>query len=670
MTAPSAETAYLFRHALLRAAAYELQPLGERAALHRLALELIPQVIDAKRLQAIAFDLSEHARMALLGSPEEPLHSQLLAREHQQLDIARAWFEWNSLMPDHLRVLDRLILHPLSGSVQKRKFMLDAARVVSRAGQLAQAEQRARFALHECREHADEQGETRALLLLEELLQNTGRTREMAIDLEALVANSAFDPDLHLHAMHRLKMQLERQGLEQQASEIMARSIKFARAQGLLPWVAYLMAAQANERHLAGDPQVAIDELWQAVEVARDSGDPFAEAQVLNTLGITCTEMGRISDAKPAYDEARRLAHAAGGKELEAAATSNLGNLHLYFTGELELAAECYRQAREFCLEAGHVSDLGRVSLRLSDLCLNLHEFDKALFYNTEALRCARTTHNSDFEAKLLLQRSRLEGAVATPDQLEAITSAMSFVPTLRTASHESEGWMRLADFLCRQGLLNACLEATEVLERRDAVDAPLTMHRWQAMGTAARALILSGNADLALEISQKLVDTGTSIPRSHFVTVALDVQLAALVLKHLGPAGLGAASRSAIADMEALARRMHSELEGSGFQRMPKVRAVLAAASDVTRMARLGPPAPLLMGVPLSMLTPQQQWTILEALKTGQPELWNDFEQGNPALLAAALARRAKPWLPRDTPLAQVPGVAPLLDRATGNVK
>ncbi|MBK8206544.1 MAG: tetratricopeptide repeat protein [Planctomycetes bacterium] len=662
MAAPSAETAYLFRHALLRAAAYELQPPAERASLHRLALSLIPQIMDPQRLPAVAFDLAEHARLGLQGSPDDPLRSQLLAHEHEQLAIASAWFERNSMIPDHIRVLDRLVLHPLSVPAQKRKFMLDAARAIGRVGELASAEQRARAALDECREHADRQGETRALLLLEELLQNTGRSHEMVIDLEALVASSTFDADLHLHALHRLKLQLERKGLQQQAAEILGRSIEFAREQGLLPWVAYLMAAQANERHLAGDPQGAIDELRQAVEVARNSGDTFAEAQVLNTLGITCVEMGRIQGAKPAYNEARRLAHAAGGRELEAAVTSNLGNLHLYFTGELEVAAECYRQAREFCLEAGHVNDLGRVSQRLSDLYINLHEFDKALFHNAEALRCARATRNSDFEAKLLLQRSRLEGAVAAPEQLEAITTAMSVAPTLRTASHESEGWFRLAEYLCRQGLLEACLEATEVLERRNATGAPYTTLRWQTMGTAAHAFVLAGKADLALDVSQRLVDSGSNSPRSHFVTVALDAQLAALALKHLGPAGLGTANRSAIADMDALARRMHSELEDSGFQRMPRVRAVLAAANDIARMARLGPPAPLLMGVPPSMLTPQQVWTILDALKTEQPELWNDLEKSNPELLAAALARRAKPWLPRDTPLAQVPGVARLL--------
>jgi predicted ATPase len=37
----AAETAYLFRHALVREAAYELQPPGDRGRLHALVLQII-----------------------------------------------------------------------------------------------------------------------------------------------------------------------------------------------------------------------------------------------------------------------------------------------------------------------------------------------------------------------------------------------------------------------------------------------------------------------------------------------------------------------------------------------------------------------------------------------------------------------------------------------------
>lgn len=43
-----AELVYLFRHALLRSAAYELQLPGDRARLHVLALELLEQLFGGR----------------------------------------------------------------------------------------------------------------------------------------------------------------------------------------------------------------------------------------------------------------------------------------------------------------------------------------------------------------------------------------------------------------------------------------------------------------------------------------------------------------------------------------------------------------------------------------------------------------------------------------------
>lgn len=60
----SAERAYLFRHALLRDAAYELQPPSERAALHRLALAAFEACLPAAALPAHALELAGHARLS------------------------------------------------------------------------------------------------------------------------------------------------------------------------------------------------------------------------------------------------------------------------------------------------------------------------------------------------------------------------------------------------------------------------------------------------------------------------------------------------------------------------------------------------------------------------------------------------------------------------------
>lgn len=57
-----AEAAYLFRHALVRDAAYELQPPGERAGLHALAADVMGHVFAAD-LDPVAHEIAAHLRL-------------------------------------------------------------------------------------------------------------------------------------------------------------------------------------------------------------------------------------------------------------------------------------------------------------------------------------------------------------------------------------------------------------------------------------------------------------------------------------------------------------------------------------------------------------------------------------------------------------------------------
>jgi len=71
----SAESAYVFRHALLREAAYELQMPAERAQLHQLAAALIEDLYaaDPALLAGIAAEIADHLRAASGQQPDPAL---------------------------------------------------------------------------------------------------------------------------------------------------------------------------------------------------------------------------------------------------------------------------------------------------------------------------------------------------------------------------------------------------------------------------------------------------------------------------------------------------------------------------------------------------------------------------------------------------------------------
>lgn len=58
-----AETAYLFRHALLREATYQLQMPGDRSQLHAIAFEVIEALFGGRAPEPPAMDAPASARM-------------------------------------------------------------------------------------------------------------------------------------------------------------------------------------------------------------------------------------------------------------------------------------------------------------------------------------------------------------------------------------------------------------------------------------------------------------------------------------------------------------------------------------------------------------------------------------------------------------------------------
>ena len=135
----SAESAYLFRHAVVRDVAYLLQPPSERAVLHALALDVIT---DLPRLNEALFalELAQHARLATGREQQEKRYLKLGG------DRARFTYDY----PNALAAYQRL--HELLGNEPaERAVAADAlADLYERLGQW----QEALTYFREVREHA------------------------------------------------------------------------------------------------------------------------------------------------------------------------------------------------------------------------------------------------------------------------------------------------------------------------------------------------------------------------------------------------------------------------------------------------------------------------------------------------------------------------------------
>ena len=185
----NAEAAYLFRHALLRDAAYQLQLPGERARLHALAFSLIEQLaggpppppdpkggfgIRAHSTDSFAEELSEHARLAQ-DAANPNVAAMSAAYKHY---LRRAAGHAKNHFGNH--AAERLwgqYIELVSGA-EKVESLRHAAHAALPSGKQRVAEAQYELALAVARQIGDRRLEAKVLGDVAGLLNSTGRAAE------------------------------------------------------------------------------------------------------------------------------------------------------------------------------------------------------------------------------------------------------------------------------------------------------------------------------------------------------------------------------------------------------------------------------------------------------------------------------------------------------------
>ena len=115
----NAEAAYLFRHAVMRDAAYQLHMPGARAKLHGLVLAILEDLFagDPGMLDANAAEMADHARDALLGAhdghdaaAQRAISAKELEYCRRAAGVARRTFQ----IDESVRLCVRVAAHPLA----------------------------------------------------------------------------------------------------------------------------------------------------------------------------------------------------------------------------------------------------------------------------------------------------------------------------------------------------------------------------------------------------------------------------------------------------------------------------------------------------------------------------------------------------------------------------
>ena len=373
-----AETAYLFRHALMRDAAYQLQLPGDRARLHLLALEILEAVCagDQEAEDALALDLADHAAQAAATADAD------------QPEVRRRELGWLLRALDHadrtFRNEERLALglrvetHPAAETTHKVKAMIHVSKARHRLGKMSAALEASRRAAAYAEISPVLDDLPAALIALQSDLDNCGKKEAAHEALQkALVLAKDRSKRVYVDALIMLLQELRN---ARQFDEVRRRLDEIESLLGHQPTAG--AKARVHYTHAMLGLETAGHDITQALEFAqsaiqeiRQLGQLDIETALLFNIGVHFADRGMTAEAKSWYRRALRLSDEIGNRSIRVSLLSNLGNVSFYMEARYLEALDFYRTCLAEALESGQIllalsscGDMGSVLTSLGRL--------------------------------------------------------------------------------------------------------------------------------------------------------------------------------------------------------------------------------------------------------------------------------------------------------------
>ncbi len=365
------ELRYIFRHSLLREAAYSMQLRTRLKQLHQLIAEAIERLYS-DRLEERYFDLAFHFEQAgVFDKTCEYLRKAAdYARRNYQNQLALEYYE---------KLLKKLGTQ--DDSERQIRTHLQKGKVLELIGQWDECEQAYSKALRLAKK-------TRDALLLGQCNNNLGRL----LVLKGDYTNAA----THLQAAVQLFESIEdangiakvygnignlhfRQGDYEKAKSYFIQSINISQESGEVPSsqiVASLGLTYMNQ----GDYDEAIRCQQTQLELAKRSNDKQGVADLYTKLGIVFFEKGDYNAALESYQKGLELSEELGNKQLTSIAIGGIGSVYER-KGDYARAMKHFEKDLELCEEIGDKQGTAIALGLIGELLSFKGEFYKAIDY-------------------------------------------------------------------------------------------------------------------------------------------------------------------------------------------------------------------------------------------------------------------------------------------------
>lgn len=398
----SAELAYLFRHAVLRDAAYNLQLPTDRAAMHQLAYELIEAAFGGPApepaplshesspphaIDPVASELARHAQCALDGGLASRVNvrnahrraAEYAERQFRHAEACDHWMRAAALYDESDRGW------PLVRAARQlffRSRVDESVELLDRAVKLARA-------------HVNIALEARALSTMGSVLRQTARGNETGLLYEqALALQRQLDSPRTLAGdLGNLGIFCESEGQNEKAQALYLEALALSRKAGDAAQQARILGYLGDHFRDLGRMDEAYRYLMESIELQAKAGDRPEHALELERLGVWHAIKGNMPEAEASLTKAITMFREMGNHRSLGMALGNMGNLYAD-TGRLALAEATLLQALNIHQEVGNLSfqtntlaGLGNVAMQRADLAGALAYFERAM----QALKYSRS---------------------------------------------------------------------------------------------------------------------------------------------------------------------------------------------------------------------------------------------------------------------------------------
>jgi tetratricopeptide (TPR) repeat protein len=484
------EEAFRFRHQLIRDAAYNGMPKGQRARLHERFAAWLERVLGgtSENEEVLGFHLEQAYRYkAELGSVGAD-DGRLARRAASLLGTAGQRAMARGDMPGAANLLRRAIaLHEVEP--QRIEAMLHLSRVLVELGELRQAESLVQQALGEARGIGGQGLEMHARIARASIVGSVDPDAFVpeaeALTREAIPLFEALGDDRGLaRSWGLVASRLNQRGHSKEMAAADEKAIEHARRAGDRQAEFAYTARLAATLYWGATP---VEEGLRRLEVMLDrvKGQRFTEARIIRHLAAFVAMQGR-------FDEARKIARKAAATFEELGAKLAL-TTNSFITGPLELlagdpaAAEGELRASCKALELmGERAWYCSLAAFLAETLYLQGRYDEAYAWTVRSEQAAGAGDReaqADFRAvraKILARR----GEFAEGERLAR--EAVEIADQTEELDHEGDAYFDLAEVL---RLAGRTAEAADALR--------LAIHRWDLKGNVVSAA--KGRAELAV---------------------------------------------------------------------------------------------------------------------------------------------------------------------------